>query len=120
MTRIQLEFSREKQLVCFFMSTPPPLPRAKTLADEPGIRFLLPVGRSGWAIAAGYAGLLALVVVPAPLALLLAFIALADIRKSKRAGRPKHGMGRVIFAFITGGLGTLLVAFWIVAAVAGK
>ncbi len=73
------------------------------------MRMLMPVGRSLWAIAAGYAGLFALVVLPAPLALILAIVGWIDIHKSKSTPNPKHGMGRVIFALITGGLGTLVL-----------
>ena len=68
--------------------------------------MILPVGRSGWAIAAGYLGLFALVVLPAPLALLISIIAIWDIRRSRSWPHPKHGMGRAIFGLITGLLGT--------------
>ena len=91
------------------MSLPPPLPRQKKLGDDAGIRLLLPVGRSGWAIAAGYMGLFALLIFPAPIALILAFLGHRDIRKSRSSPHPKHGMGRVILAYITGGLGTLVL-----------
>jgi hypothetical protein len=91
------------------MSLPPPLPRQKQLGDDAGVRLLLPVGRSGWAIAAGYMGLFALLVLPAPIALVLAFLGYRDIKKSSSSPHPKHGMGRVVFAFITGGLGTLFL-----------
>lgn len=67
-----------------------------------GVRMLLPVDRSGVAIVAGYCGLFALLVFPAPLALGLGIWALFDIRKSK--GR-KHGLGRAWFAIIMGILG---------------
>lgn len=89
--------------------TPPPLPRKKELGDDFGMRLLMPVGRSGWAIAAGYMGLFGLLVVPAPLALILGIIAVWDIRKSMRTDRPKHGMGRAVFALIIGFLGTALL-----------
>ncbi|HEX5476012.1 MAG TPA: zinc ribbon domain-containing protein [Vicinamibacterales bacterium] len=72
------------------------------IGDNAAMRMLLPVGRSGWAIAAGYAGLFALLVVPAPLALLLGIVAVRDLRK-----RPtKHGMGRAVFGIVMGGLGS--------------
>lgn len=48
------------------------------------MRMLLPVGRSGLAIAAGYAGLFALLIVPAPLALVLGILAVRDIKKNPR------------------------------------
>ena len=72
------------------------------------MRMLLPVGRSGLAIAAGYAGLFALLIVPAPLALLLGVLAVRDIKKNPK----KHGMGRAIFGIVVGALGTALLAFF--------
>jgi hypothetical protein len=93
--------------------TLPDAPQAKRLGDDLGMRMLLPVGRSGWAIAAGYLGLFALVVIPAPLALIFGIIGWWDIHRSKSTPRPKHGMGRVIFALITGGLGTAIIAYFL-------
>ena len=43
----------------------PPSP-IDSLGENAGIRLLLPVGRSFWAIAAGYAGLFAVLFLPAP------------------------------------------------------
>jgi hypothetical protein len=68
--------------------------------------MLLPVGRSGLAVAAGYAGLFALLIFPAPLALLLGVLAIFDIKRNPE----KHGMGRAIFAVIVGGLGSGVLA----------
>ena len=92
-------------------SLPPqlPPPPAQHLGDDAGIRLLLPVGRSGWAIAAGYLGLFSLIVLPAPISLLVSIIAIRDIRKSKGSAHPKHGMGRAIFGLIMGILGTTLI-----------
>ena len=59
--------------------------------------------RSGVAIAAGYAGLLAVLCFPAPLALLLGIWAVRDLRKHPE----KHGMGRAIFGIAMGVLGTV-------------
>lgn len=99
----------------FVPANPPPVPQAKKLGDDVGMRLLLPVGRSGWAIAAGYAGLFALAILPAPIALILGLIGWRDIRRSRRTAEPKHGMGRVIFALITGGLGTAFMLFLFIA-----
>ncbi|MGH7339673.1 MAG: hypothetical protein ACREKH_04215 [Candidatus Rokuibacteriota bacterium] len=77
------------------------------LGDDPVMRALLPVGRSGWAIAAGYLGLFSLLVIFAPLALLTGIIGIIDIRRHPH----RHGMGRCIFGIVMGGLGTLLVLF---------
>jgi hypothetical protein len=73
--------------------------------------MLLPVGRSAWAIAAGYLGLLSLIVLPAPLALVVSIIAIWDIRRSKSSPHPKHGMGRAIFGLVMGVLGTAIILF---------
>ena len=97
----------------FVPANPPPVPQAKKLGDDLGMRLLLPVGRSGWAIAAGYAGLFALMILPAPVALILGIIGWRDIRRSKGTAEPLHGMGRVVFALITGGLGTALLLFFL-------
>jgi hypothetical protein len=94
-------------------NNPPPLPATQTtqtkLGDNVGIRMLLPVGRSGWAIAAGYLGLFGLVIVPAPLALIVSIIAIIDIRKSKGTANQKHGMGRAIFGLVVGIIGTAIL-----------
>jgi hypothetical protein len=73
--------------------------------DDPVVRALLPVGRSGWAIAAGYAGLFSLLCLPAPLALAFGLLALRDLRRHPE----KHGMGRAVFGLVMGGLGTLVL-----------
>ena len=79
------------------------------------MRVLLPVGRSGWAIVAGYLGLIAVLILPAPLALFFGIMGIVDIRKNPE----KHGMGRCIFAIITGGLFTVLLLLFLIAAIAG-
>ena len=71
-----------------------------SIEDSAGMRILLPVGRSMWAIAAGYLGLFSLIIVPAPIALIVGIIAVIDIKKNPQ----KHGMGRAIFAIIMGTL----------------
>jgi len=93
-------------------AVPRPPPRAgqpERLGDNAGMRMLLPVGRSGWAIAAGYLGLFCLIIFPAPIALVISIIAIWDIRRSKRTDQPKHGMGRAIFGLVMGFLGTALL-----------
>ena len=79
------------------------------LGDSAGMRMLLPVGRSGWAIAAGYLGLFGLVVLPAPLALIVSIIAIFDIQNSKKIKKPKHGMGRAVFGLIVGLIGSAVL-----------
>ena len=86
-------------------------PARVNLGDDPAIRMLLPVGRSGWAIAAGYAGLFAVLAFPAPIALLLGIIAIIDIKRNPH----KHGMGRAIFGVVTGAIFTALLALVLIA-----
>ena len=89
-----------------------PLPTAGSANDigqNAGMRMILPVGRSGWAIAAGYLGLFGLIILPAPLALIISLIAIYDIRKHRNDPSPKHGMGRAVFGLIVGLLGTVIL-----------
>ncbi|HEX6163016.1 MAG TPA: hypothetical protein VFZ31_06615 [Vicinamibacterales bacterium] len=76
-------------------------PRPTTAKD----RMIMPVGRSGWAIAAGYAALFGLLVAPAPIALILGLIAAWDLKKNPE----KHGWGRTVFALLVGAAGTALL-----------
>lgn len=69
------------------------------------MRMLLPVGRSGWAIAAGYLGLISVLMIPAPLAILTGVLAILEIRRNPK----KHGMGRAIFGLVMGVLFTTLL-----------
>lgn len=70
-----------------------------------GTDWLVPSGRSGWAIAAGYLGLLSLLFVPAPLAIAAGVMALRDLRRHPELG----GRGRAYFGLVMGCLGTALL-----------
>jgi hypothetical protein len=59
-------------------------------------RWLLPVGRSGLAIATGYLGLLSFIPFVGYLAIVLAILAILDLRRH----REKSGWGRVIFGLV--------------------
>lgn len=77
-------------------------------------RMLLPVDRSIWAIAAGYLGLISVLVFPAPIALVVSIVAFMQLRDHPEL----HGMGRVIFGLIMGtifsiGLVIGLLAFFL-------
>jgi hypothetical protein len=93
----------------YYNAAAPPGPRQPSIGDDAGMRMLLPVGRSGSAIAAGYMGLFSILVLPAPLALILALIAMRDMKRHPE----RHGMGRAIFGLIMGLLGTGLLVFGI-------
>ncbi len=90
-----------------------PQPGSSDIGQSAGTRWLLPVGRSGWAIAAGYLGLFSLLVLPAPVALIVSIVALRDIKKHPE----RHGKGRAIFGLIMGGIGTVLAIVIFVARV---
>jgi Domain of unknown function (DUF4190) len=83
--------------------------RALHAARDPGplMRMILPIGRSGFAIAAGYLGLFSVLLVPAPLALLFGILAIMDIKKHK----DKHGMGRAVFGIVMGAVFTIVLIF---------
>ncbi len=91
---------------------PPPIayyapgraPAGPSLGQDAGMRLLLPVGRSGWAIAAGYLGLFSVLILPAPIAIIISIIAILDIKKHP----DRHGMGRAIFGLIMGVLCSVL------------
>jgi predicted acyltransferase len=65
--------------------------------------MLLPVGRSGWAIAAGYLGLISVLCIPSPFALLAGILAVREMRRNPK----KRGMGRAVFGIVMGGIGTI-------------
>jgi hypothetical protein len=75
------------------------------------MRILLPVGRSAWAIAAGYLGLISITLIPAPLALIASIIAIRRIKASRSTPKPLYGMGRAIFGLIAGTLGTAALLY---------
>ncbi|HUT76734.1 MAG TPA: DUF4190 domain-containing protein [Polyangia bacterium] len=103
------EFQQQKQAV-LARSQP------RSLGDNAGMRALLPVGRSGLAIAAGYVGLVGLFLFPAaPVAIVLGVLSIRDIRNNPR----KHGMGRAIFAIVAGSLVTLGAIVLLAAAALG-
>ena len=93
----------------YVAATPQPPPRP---ADDPELRWLVPVGRSGLAIAAGYAGLFALVLLPAPIAVVISVLALLDLRRHP----DKLGRGRAWFGLITGVVCTVLLVVVLVVA----
>ncbi len=72
--------------------------RGQEVGDSAAIRMLIPVGRSGLAIAAGYAGLISVLVFPAPIAIILGILAIRDLNRHPE----KHGMGRAIFGLVMG------------------
>lgn len=89
------------------------------LEDDPALRLVLPVGRSGLAIAAGYLGLFAIIpLLGLPFAvgaLVTGVLAIRNIRRDPHL----HGMGRAIFGIAVGSLmlvvNALMIALLVVA-----
>ncbi len=75
-------------------------------ANDPALALVVPLGRSGLAIAAGYLGLLAMIPFLAPVALVVSILALRDFR----AHPEKKGRGRAVFGLIMGITFTILLA----------
>ncbi len=92
------------------VAVPPPPPSAALEANV-AMRFLLPVGRSGWAIAAGYLGLFSVGLVLAPIAIIVSIVALRDLKMNPK----KFGKGRAIFGLVMGILGSVALPFAILA-----
>jgi len=82
-----------------------------TTPEDKALGWVIPANVSVWAILAGYFGLLSVLLLPAPIALILGLIALYDVKT--HPGRT--GMGRAIFAIIMGILAPLLIVLLIVA-----
>jgi GYF domain 2 len=74
---------------------------------DAGMRMLLPVGRSGFAIAAGYLGILSCIPLVSLLAILFSTLAVFDLRKHPE----KTGWGRIITGYVLGGLFLVIYGF---------
>jgi hypothetical protein len=86
-----------------FTSVCPQCGQPFSIGADPGMRALLPVGRTALAIIAGYLGLGAIFCVPAPIALGVGIWAILDLKKKPGM----HGMGRAVFGVVTGAIGTI-------------
>lgn len=88
----------------------------RPLGDDPALRMLLPVGRSIWAIAAGYFGLFAVLGCPAPITLILAIVAIVHLRRNPKL----HGWGRAIFGLVMGIIGSAFLVLGLIAILAER
>jgi hypothetical protein len=90
-----------------------PLPAGLASGDAE-LRYLVPVGRSGFAIAAGYLALFSVLIVPGPLALVCGLLGLRSI-----ARRPELlGRGRAWFGIVAGGIATAFLVFIVIRVIA--
>jgi len=94
---------------------PPPPGQYRDVGEDPKMRMLIPVGRSPWAIIAGYLGLLSPLLIFAPFALIVSIMAIRDIKR-----RQTHGMGRAVFGLIMGALFSIVLCIFMVAVIAQK
>ena len=80
------------------------------------MRMIIPIDRSGLAIAAGYLGLVSIIYFLAPIALLLGILAIRDIKKHPE----KHGMGRAVFGVVMGAIFTAVLLVFVIVMIAGS
>jgi len=90
-----------------------PPPHRPEIGEDPKMRMLIPVGRSPWAIVAGYLGLLSPLMIFAPFALIVSIIAIRDIKR-----RDTHGMGRAVFGLIMGAIFSIILCIFIAVSIA--
>ncbi|MGN0847561.1 MAG: DUF4190 domain-containing protein [Kiritimatiellia bacterium] len=81
------------------------IPAASASGDSELLRCLIPVGRSVWAIIAGYLGLLSFIPGVGVLAIAFGIMAIHDIKQHP----DKHGLGRAWCGII---LGALSIPIW--------
>jgi hypothetical protein len=93
---------------------PRPRRRRRPPPDD-GMQYIVPVNTSALAILAGYVGLISVLCLPAPIALLLGVLALMQLKKNPKL----HGHGRAWFAIVMGGIGTLCLAIGAIAMAVG-
>jgi len=79
--------------------------RPPTLGDDATLRWVLPVGRSPWAIAAGYLGIFSILLVFGPLAIGAGILGLREMERKPHL----HGKGRALFGIIAGSLATFVL-----------
>jgi hypothetical protein len=94
---------------------PRPMYQDRDFEPDAATRMLLPVGRSLWAIAAGYLGLFSLIPIFAPLAVIVSIVAIIQVKRNPKL----HGMGRAIFGLVMGCLMSAFLFLFLFAVVLG-
>jgi hypothetical protein len=87
-------------------------PQPKPSAPNGCLALVVPVGRSGWAIAAGYCGLFSILVLPAPLAIWFGVMAIRDIKRNPE----KLGLVRAWFGVLAGSFAVLFFVIGLLSA----
>jgi hypothetical protein len=93
---------------------PPPPPQAAVVlpATDPGLALLVPVGRTGTSVLAGYLGLVSIFLgIVGPFAIIVGVLALKELN----ANPGRLGHGRAWFGIIGGILGSLWFVWFILA-----
>jgi hypothetical protein len=85
------------------------------MGGDAAMRAILPVGRTGLSIVAGYLGIAAVMCFPAPIALAVGVWAVMDLRKKPGM----HGLGRAWFGIVMGAIGTTFMIVGLVLNVLG-
>lgn len=95
---------------------PSPYAPVQPTSIEPGLKYVVPIGASVWAVLSGYCGLLSLVLCfLGPPAILFGILGIRDIRRNPQ----RHGMFRCIIGIVLGALGSLGLVLLIITLVAG-
>ena len=92
---------------------PPPVPPAPV---DYALSMVLPLNRSGWAIAAGYLALFSVLCLPAPFALFCGIMALRDLKRQPHL----QGAGRAWFGIVMGAIGMLLLLLMLASVAFGQ
>lgn len=103
----------DKAVICIYCGVSTGVLQKGTDLSDATMRMLLPIGRSGYAIAAGYLGLFSILLVPAPFALLFGILGVRDIKKNKDKYEGNGGMGRAMFGIIMGAINSFMLIVWI-------
>ncbi|MDX8383055.1 MAG: DUF4190 domain-containing protein [Ghiorsea sp.] len=80
-----------------------------TSQSDSAMRILLPVGRSSYAVAAGYLAFFSWVPIIGQLAIICGVLGIREIKSDKE----KHGMGRAWFGIILGAIFTIIYIWFI-------
>jgi len=86
------------------------------IAEDALTRAIVPVGRSGYALVAGYLGLLSFIPLLGLLAIIFGVLAIRDLQR-----RPeRRGMGRAIFGIVVGSVSSLVFVAVLIGLVVGR
>jgi hypothetical protein len=95
----------ESASTCPHCGAPQKVQNLASDSNSSGLKYIIPIGRSGWAVAAGYLAFFSLVAFPAPFALFCGLMGLRDIKNNPE----KLGKPRAIFGVVMGILGCIIL-----------